>query len=141
MSTKSSKKPQHKIVNKAIKSRLNSRCEKLSTKPYKVVKKFLKRAWACVGMCKHVWACEGVCGHVWACLGICGRVLACKGVLGHEWACIGVCGNVWECFGVSEHVQSCACVLLCLLVYSLIDFLRLFHIFGHCLKFSKLLAH
>jgi len=54
---------------------------------------------------------------------------------------IGMCGNVWECFGVREHVQSCACVLLCLLVYSLIDFLRLFHIFGHCLKYSKLLAH
>jgi hypothetical protein len=57
LSTKSSKKPQQTIVNKAIKSRLKSRHEKLSTKPYKVVKNFLKRAWACVGMLPRASAC------------------------------------------------------------------------------------
>jgi hypothetical protein len=36
-----SKKPPQKVINK------------------KVVKFFLKRAWACVGMCGHVWACVG----------------------------------------------------------------------------------
>jgi hypothetical protein len=84
--------------------------------------------WACVGMFGHVRACLGVCGHVWACVGMCGRV----------WACVGVGGSALASVGMRSHVLF---VLLCLLVYSFIDFLKLFHIFGHCIKYYKRLAH
>jgi hypothetical protein len=65
-----SKKPPHKIVNKAVKSRL----------------KKSHHVWACVGMCGCVWACVCVFGRV----GVCGSVLVCKGVLGHALACVGM---------------------------------------------------
>ncbi len=67
-----------------------------STKPLKVVKNYLKRVWACVGMCGYVRACVGVCRHVWAYVGMCG----------HAWACIGLCGNVWDCFGIIVNISS-----------------------------------
>jgi hypothetical protein len=75
-----------------------------------------------------------VCGRVWACVGVCGRVWACVHVL----LCVGVGGSALASVGMLSQVLF---VLLCLLVYSLIDFLKLFHIFGHCIKYYKLLAH
>ncbi len=75
-----------------------------------------------------------MCGRVWACVGVCGRVWACVHVL----LCVGVGGSALASVGMLSQVLF---VLLCLLVYSLIDFLKLFHIFGHCIKYYKLLAH
>ncbi len=71
---------------------------------------------------------------MWACVGVCRRVWACVRVL----VCVGMCGSALTSMGMLSHVFF---VLLCLLVYSLIDFLKLFHIFGHCVKYYKLLAH
>ncbi len=75
-----------------------------------------------------------MCGRVWACVGVCGRVC----VYCCVWACVGVGGSAIASVGMLSQVLF---VLLCLLVYSLIDFLKLFHIFGHCIKYYKLLAH
>ncbi len=51
---------------------------------------------------------------------------------------MGVGGSALASVGMQSHVLF---VLLCLLVYSLIDFLKFFHIFGHSIKYYKLLAH